>query len=131
MNFKFGPSKIFDEKIIEFLDSLSKEILNNKKNFSYPDLITFAFWCRRSNLVKLSGNYNNKFFMLGRGTVLHITPSNVPMNFSYSLAFGLLSEIIILLGYLVEILFKLNCFVKPYQKFLNKQSFIKLRKKSV
>ena len=33
MNFKFGPSKIFDEKIIEFLDSLSKEILNNKKTF--------------------------------------------------------------------------------------------------
>ena len=29
--------------------------------------------------------------MLGRGTVLHITPSNVPMNFAYSYMFGILS----------------------------------------
>ena len=29
--------------------------------------------------------------MIGRGSILHITPSNVPMNFAYSLSFGLLS----------------------------------------
>ena len=29
--------------------------------------------------------------MIGRGKVLHIAPSNVPMNFAYSFAFGLLS----------------------------------------
>ena len=28
---------------------------------------------------------------MGRGTVLHITPSNVPTNFAYSMVFGLLS----------------------------------------
>ena len=28
---------------------------------------------------------------MGRGSVLHITPSNVPTNFAYSMVFGLLS----------------------------------------
>ena len=35
--------------------------------------------------------YNKSIFMIGRGSILHITPSNVPMNFAYSLSFGLLS----------------------------------------
>ena len=129
MNFKFGPSKIFDEKIIEFLDSLSKEILKNKNNFSYPDLITFAFWCRRSNLVKLSGNYKNKFFMLGRGTVLHIAPSNVPMNFSYSLAFGLLSGNNNIVRLPSRNFIQVKLFCETISKIFRQAKFHKIKKK--
>lgn len=86
-----GPEEIFSVKTINFLNEISKNILKNKKSLKFPDLITFAFWCRKSNLNKISKNYDKKSLILGRGIILHIAPSNVPMNFCYSLAFGLLS----------------------------------------
>ena len=65
--------------------------MSNKKSLKFPDLVTFAFWCRKSNLNKISGYYKRNKLVLGRGVILHIAPSNVPMNFCYSLTFGLLS----------------------------------------
>ena len=81
----------FEKLIIDFLDSIYLSLNINKKNYIYSDLMTFGFWCRKQNLIKLENNYKNKYLLLGRGTILHITPSNIPMNFAYSLAFGLLS----------------------------------------
>ncbi len=86
-----GPEEVFDGKTINFLDEISKSILSNKKSLKFPDLVTFAFWCRKSNLNKISGYYKRNKLVLGRGVILHIAPSNVPMNFCYSLTFGLLS----------------------------------------
>ena len=83
--------KVFDNKTISFLDNVSKEIFKNKKNFEFQDLITFAFWIRKKNILKISQNYNLRDKMLGNGIVFHISPSNIPMNFAYSLVFGLLS----------------------------------------
>ena len=85
-----GPFKLFDKNIIEFLDKVSKEIFKSKISKYYPDLISLAFWIRRANILSLSKNYkiDNRF---GRGTILHISPSNIPFNFVYSLVFGLLS----------------------------------------
>ena len=34
-----GPYDIFDNKVILFLNEISKEILNNKKTRQFPDLI--------------------------------------------------------------------------------------------
>ena len=130
-NFKDGPNDIFSEDIILLLNEISKEILNNKKCKKFPDLITFGFWCRRSNINKIFNNYNFFKNRMGRGTVLHITPSNVPTNFAYSMVFGLLSgnnNIIRLPGknflqvkILCEILKKLSTkkiFKKSFQKLL-------------
>ena len=83
--------KIFDQKIINFLDYISQEIFKNKKNFEFKDLVTFAFWIRKKNILKISLQYNLKNKMLGNGIVFHLSPSNIPMNFAYSLVFGLLS----------------------------------------
>ena len=98
LNITFGniedeskPFLIFDERIINFLNEIHLEIKCNKSANIYPDLVTFGFWCRKVNLKKQSEHYIDKPFMIGRGKVLHITPSNVPMNFAYSFAFGLLS----------------------------------------
>ncbi len=89
---KIIPLKIFDKNIINFLDELSKKIfLISDKLKKYPDLISFAFWCRKKNILKFSNFYKSSGYRLGRGRVLHITPSNVPVNFAFSLAFGLLS----------------------------------------
>ena len=63
-----------------------------KENSSFVDLVSFAFWCRKKNLLLLKKNYKSSLSnSVGRGIIFHITPSNVPLNCIYSLAFGLLS----------------------------------------
>ena len=89
--FSLKSKSIFDDIIIEFLDKLSTEILKTKESKQYSDLITFAFWCRKSSILFFKSTYNLQNIQLGRGTVFHITPSNVPINFAYSLVVGLLS----------------------------------------
>lgn len=91
LNFPKKSQEVFEDLVLDFLDSIYLAIKNKKSNFIYSDLMTFGFWCRKSNLIKLKEFYQNRNLMLGRGNVLHITPSNVPMNFAYSMIFGLLS----------------------------------------
>ncbi len=81
----------FDNPIIDYLSDISKHLLANSNAKSYPDIITFAFWCRRSNLLKLMKSYNDTSDRLGRGIIFHIAPSNVAVNFAYSLVAGLLA----------------------------------------
>ena len=89
---KIIPLKIFDKQVIDFLDNVSYELFKIKNDLKkFPDLISFAFWCRKNNVIKISKNYTKSGYRLGRGRLLHITPSNVPVNFAFSLAFGLLS----------------------------------------
>jgi hypothetical protein len=86
------PSEIFSEERIAFLAALSSALFKLRQLSSMPDIATFAYWCRKSNLMRLSnrGIANDKFKM-GLGLSFHISPSNVPINFAFSLAFGLLS----------------------------------------
>ena len=44
----FSP---YDENIINFLSEISKKIFENPASKQYPDLISFAFWIRKSNLL--------------------------------------------------------------------------------
>ena len=82
--------KPFNDECIEFFDELSNIILKDKNFKKYPDLIYFGFWIRKSKITKLKYSYNlNNLF--GRGLVFHVTPSNTPLNFLYSFAFGVLS----------------------------------------
>jgi len=86
-----GPYEIFGDEIIKFLNEISKVLLNDKKSKKFPDLIAFGFWCRYSNIKRLLQNYKELNNRVGRGSVLHIAPSNVPTNFAYSMMFGLLA----------------------------------------
>ncbi len=85
------PMKVFNEEGLDFLSDLSKQILSNKNIREYPDVATFAFWCRNSNLKKIIKNSLTNHIRVGLGLVYHNSPSNVPINFAYSLAFGILS----------------------------------------
>ena len=85
------PCIPFGELEIDFLDSLSKDLMNDKNARGFPDIISFAFWCRKKNLTSLKNKLNTEETRIGLGCIFHITPSNVPLNFAYSFAFGLLT----------------------------------------
>ena len=90
INSDFKSFYIFDEKRINFLSHLSKNIINYQNIKQYPDLLTFGYWCRKSNIVNKNSKYNaDKILKVGRGLVFQITPSNVPTNFLYSFAISL------------------------------------------
>ena len=81
---------IFDDDVIEFLNDVSKELMGNKSARAYSDVVTFAFWIRKGSVLKLKERFNREGLLLGKGIAFHIAPSNVPVNFAYSLVTGLL-----------------------------------------
>ncbi len=88
---KIFSSKVFTNLSIDFLNDLSQMILKNKNSKRFPELISYGFWCRKSNLIKMSESIHNKKFLVGRGLAFHLPPTNVPINFLYSFSFGLLN----------------------------------------
>ena len=87
----FTVKKPFSTEIMNFINLLSSEILKDTSSRNFPDVVSFAFWCRKSNLIRVQSNTSNAVERLGRGVAFHIAPSNVPVNFAYSLIVGLLS----------------------------------------
>lgn len=85
------PLRPYSSESIELLSALSRKLLKSAVIRTYPEIAAFAFWCRRANLIKLSQGFNVTPSRIGRGLVLHISPANVPVNFAFSLAFGLLA----------------------------------------
>lgn len=83
--------KPFDERAVNFCGKLSQALLKVKNVQLYPDLVTLAFWLRKSNIQKISRKYKDLANHLGRGLVFHIAPGNVALSFAYSLATGLLT----------------------------------------
>ena len=86
-----NPVKPFDEERISFLDSLSKLLLNDTEVREYPDVVSFAFWIRRANMVQYMRKYNDIAVRKGRGIVFHIAPSNIAVNFAFSFVVGFLA----------------------------------------
>ncbi len=83
----------FDESVISFLNSLSKLLLEDKEARDFSDVITLAFWMRKASMEGLKKRFfveENGLCRMGRGIVFHIAPSNVPVNYMYSLVAGLI-----------------------------------------
>lgn len=80
----------FSESIIDYLNQLSASLLRDPRSRQYPDVVSFAFFCRKANIESLRQTCcANDSLRLGRGIVFHIAPSNVPVNFAYTLVAGL------------------------------------------
>ena len=99
---KFDEDKIcraqvrapFAEITLDFLNEISKKLMRDSRSRAFSDIITLAFWIRRSNTEKLKINYYDNHprkAMLGKGIVFHIAPGNVAVNFAYSFFTGLLA----------------------------------------
>ncbi len=87
-NKSFAP---FEKNICDFIISFSNSIMQSKKAKKYSDLVALAFWCSKRNISIMKEKNKSNNFRIGYGLLFHITPSNVPTNFFYSLIFGLLS----------------------------------------
>lgn len=83
------PMQPFADCALDFFNDLSKRLLCEGRAFS--DVATFGFWCRRAALQNESKKYDDLALRFGRGVVFHSTPSNVPVNFAFSFAAGLLA----------------------------------------
>ncbi len=82
----------FAEEAVNYLHSLSSELIKDPNTRNYPDVATFAFFCRRANIISIKNKQQlNDVLRLGRGLIFHIAPSNVAVNFAYSLVSGLLA----------------------------------------
>lgn len=87
------PLEPFSDTVISFLGELSRELITDKAAKEYADVVTLGFWLRKSSINGLKKRYQyreNKNIHIGRGMAFHIAPSNVPVNFAYSLFAGLL-----------------------------------------
>lgn len=119
------PFKPFDEKVINFLDSFSKELGLFKNLINYPDLKSLSFWCRKNNFLNMKKNYDTLDTKLGVGLVFHITPTNIPTNFAYSLIFGLLSGNANIIKAPSKNFEQINIICKILNKLLSKNIYLK------
>ncbi len=98
ISYLVGNKEIFNKSIVpydimicEFLGEFSKELMRNNISKKYPDLKTLGFWCRKQNIYNLKKKNFASKTRVGLGLIFHITPSNIPTNFAYSLIFGLIT----------------------------------------
>ena len=82
----------YNKNILNFLDELSNRLSKIKNITDYPDILAAAFFCRKANLVNKKKDFL-KFneLRVGLGLIMHISPSNTPINFLYTLIFGLIT----------------------------------------
>lgn len=92
-NLSIVPAKVpFDNLVVEYLNDVSKCLMSNRDAKAFSDVVTFAFWIRKSSVLKLKERFfDDSGNFLGKGVAFHIAPSNVPVNFAYSLVLGLLT----------------------------------------
>lgn len=82
----------FDPAALRLLAALSESLRKRPEATVYPDVMAFAYFIRQAQLKRFEETYADlRDDTLGRGVTFHIAPSNVPINFAYSLVAGLLS----------------------------------------
>ncbi len=87
-----APKEPFAEDVLDFLNDLSRELMRSREAKAFPDIVTLGFWLRKSSVLALKERFavSEGIFRIGRGVAFHIAPSNVPVNYAYSLFAGLL-----------------------------------------
>lgn len=85
------PRPPFSPLVMDFLAALSSALRTNSDARAMGDVQSFSFWCRRSNLERMRQDHDSERLRLGRGLLFHVAPANVPVNFAFSFAFGLLT----------------------------------------
>lgn len=88
---KVPPMRPFGDEIMDFIQEVSAELLSSREGKAFPDVVTLGFWLRKASLMKIRSRYENRLEKhIGKGVAFHIAPSNVPVNYAYSLFTGVL-----------------------------------------
>lgn len=82
---------MFSDIVINFLNDLSKVLRKDSRTKELQDVLSYAFWIRKSSIEKEKENHLNWERRMGRGVAYHIAPSNVPVNFAVSMTSALLA----------------------------------------
>lgn len=132
--FEIKQYKTLSIDLIKALSFISDTIIKNKNSRKNNNLVTFAIWSRKKNILLKSKEIND--FLYGRGLAFHISPANVPTNFLYSFALSFLagnSNIVRVptrnfneIEIFIEIFQKLKN--TKYKKFLKNNIFIRYEK---
>ena len=117
----------FSEEILLFLNEVSKILLGDKESKGYSDIVTYAFWIRKASTLQLKERFGVKddnCIRLGRGNVFHIAPSNVPVNYAYSLTAGILTGNKNIVRVSSKPFPQVNIINRAYQKALTEHSWM-------
>ena len=82
---------MYSEQVVDFFSKLSIKLLKDKRTKKYPDILSYAFWIRRSSLEQEREKHLSWKDRIGRGVTFHIAPSNVPVNFVVSMTSAMLA----------------------------------------
>lgn len=74
--------EVFAPRVKAFLEALSRLFTKDSAYRRYPEVYALGFWCRRTHIEKIEKRCGG--IGTGRGLVLHIAPSNMPVMFAYS-----------------------------------------------
>lgn len=86
------PMQPYSEEACTFVAALSDALMKNTAARQYSDVMSFAFWCRKANILAKKNKWEERSDKrLGRGLAFHVAPSNVPINFAFSYIFSLLA----------------------------------------
>jgi len=127
---KLNSLEVFSTLTCSWLSDLSRFLLKDPKIRKYPDVATFAFFCRKANLSKLKANhYNPNKIRIGKGIAFHIAPSNVPVNFAYTLISGLLAGNINIVKIPSKYFEQIDIIINAINKTLENPEFDEVKKR--
>lgn len=82
---------MFSDQAVSFLSDLSRALLADRSAGKLVDVVSYAYWIRRSSLERTKEKHLDRNCRLGRGMAFHLAPSNVPVNFAVSMTSSLLA----------------------------------------
>lgn len=88
---KAAANPVFDPIVVDFLTTLSQKLRTDQNLQTDSQSQSLAFWLRRNHLESFLSIVSHHQYRLGRGTIFHVAPVNVPMLFAYSFAISLLA----------------------------------------
>ena len=125
--FKARPLAPFSPLVIDLLNQVSEKLMSHALLREFPDVATFAFWCRNASISTMKSRYVDRDRRLGRGIIFHVAPSNVPVNFAYSLAAGLLAGNANIVRVPSAEFIQVQMIAEVFEELLKVQRFVELR----
>lgn len=124
----------YSDMVCDFLDAYSSALRHDSQAKKYPDIQTFAFWARKAGIQNLKQQYIESYgkqFRLGRGIIFHIAPSNVPINFMYSYAFGLLAGNSNIVRVPTKVFPQIECMCRVLSDLLQQEAYAEIKKRTL